>query len=122
VLGPVEPDDVDDEDEDDEEPSLGADSFVPDAAPSPFESDFESLVESEPVDEPDDEPDEEREPAPDPPRSFFAQPEPLKWIVGGANSLRIVPSRPHDGQKWGPGSLIPRRMSVRWSQALQAYS
>jgi hypothetical protein len=56
------------------------------------------------------------------PRSFFAQPDPLKWIVGGANSLRIVPSLPHDGQNRGPGSLRPWRMSVRWSQAVQAYS
>jgi hypothetical protein len=56
------------------------------------------------------------------PRSFFAQPEPLKWIVGGANSLRIVPSSPHDGQNRGPGSFRPWRMSVRWSQAVQAYS
>jgi hypothetical protein len=56
------------------------------------------------------------------PRSFFAQPDPLKWIVGGANSLRIVPSSPHDGQNRGPGSFRPWRMSVRWSQAVQAYS
>jgi hypothetical protein len=56
------------------------------------------------------------------PRSFFAQPDPLKWIVGGANSLRIVPSSPHEGQKSGPGSFRPWRMSVRWSQAVQAYS
>ncbi len=54
-----------------------------------------------------------------PPRSFFAQPDPLKWIVGAENCLRIVPSAPHDGQKWGPGSLIPWRMSARWSQAVQ---
>jgi hypothetical protein len=60
--------------------------------------------------------------ADEPPRSFFAQPEPLKWIVGRTNCLRIVPSRPHDGQKCGPGSLIPWRMSARWSQAVQAYS
>jgi hypothetical protein len=32
------------------------------------------------------------------PRSFFAQPVPLKWIVGAENCLRIVPSAPHDGQ------------------------
>jgi len=56
------------------------------------------------------------------PRSFFAQPDPLKWMVGGANSLRIVPSAPHDRQKFGPGSLIPWRMSARWSQAVQMYS
>jgi hypothetical protein len=56
------------------------------------------------------------------PRSFLAQPDPLKWIVGGANSLRIVPSSPQDGQNSGPGSFRPWRMSVRWSQAVQAYS
>ena len=56
------------------------------------------------------------------PRSFLAQPEPLKWIVGAVNSLRIVPSLPHDRQKFGPGSLIPWRMSARWSQAVQMYS
>ena len=56
------------------------------------------------------------------PRSFFAQPEPLKWIVGGANCLRMVPSRPHEGQNWGPGSLIPSRMSARLLHAVQRYS
>jgi hypothetical protein len=55
-------------------------------------------------------------------RSFFAHPEPLKTIAGGANALRIVPSAPHDGQNFGPLSLIPWRMSVRWPQALQWYS
>ena len=55
-------------------------------------------------------------------RSFFAQPEPLKWIVGGANSLRMVPSRPHDGQNCGVGSLMPCRMSARWSHEVQTYS
>jgi hypothetical protein len=54
-----------------------------------------------------------------PPRSFFAQPDPLKWIDGAENSLRIVPSLPHEGQKFGPGSSIPWRMSARWSQAVQ---
>jgi hypothetical protein len=57
--------------------------------------------------------------APAPPRSFFAQPVPLKWMAGAANCLRIVPSAPHEGQKRGPGSLIPWRMSARWSQAEQ---
>ena len=47
------------------------------------------------------------------PRSFLAQPEPLKWIAGAANCLRIVPSAPHEGQKFGPGSLSPWRMSAR---------
>ena len=58
----------------------------------------------------------------DVPRSFFAQPDPRKWIVGGANNLRIVPSLPQDGQNVGPGSFKPCRMSVRWSQEVQAYS
>ena len=52
-------------------------------------------------------------------RDVFGEQE--AWIVGGANSLRMVPSSPHDGQKAGPGSLSPWRMSVRWSQAVQAY-
>ena len=56
------------------------------------------------------------------PRSFFAHPEPLKWIVGGANCLRIVPSAPHDGQNCGPGSLIPWRMSARCWHAVHRYS
>src|SRR5262245_28803677 len=55
-------------------------------------------------------------------RSFFAQPEPLKWMAGGANALRIVPSLPHDGQNWGAGSLRPRSSSVRWSHAEQRNS
>jgi hypothetical protein len=45
--------------------------------------------------------------APEPPRSFLAQPVPLKWMAGAANCLRMVASAPHDGQKRGPGSLIP---------------
>jgi hypothetical protein len=49
----------------------------------------------------------------DAPRSFFAQPDPLKWIAGAANCLRIDPSAPQLGQNWGPGSLIPWRMSAR---------
>jgi hypothetical protein len=114
----VSPDDVDevdedveDEDEDDgdedpesEPPSdVDVDPPAPSLAPSPDDA-FDARV------------------AFALPRSFLAQPEPLKWIVGGANSLRIVPSRPHDGQKLGPGSLIPWRMSARWSQAVQTYS
>ena len=55
-------------------------------------------------------------------RSFLAQPEPLKWIVGGANTLRIVLSRPQLGQNCGPGSLIPWRMSARWPHAVHRYS
>jgi hypothetical protein len=52
-------------------------------------------------------------------RSFFAHPEPLKTIVGGANALRIVPSAPQAGQKIGPLSSKPWRMSIRWPQAVQ---
>jgi hypothetical protein len=120
-----EPDDSEPEDDD------GADD-EPDPEPSPDDEEDEPDP-SEP-DEPD--PSEPDEPEPsdpfelpddfvpglDPPRSFFAHPDPLKWIVGGANSFRIVPSLPHDGQNCGPGSLRPWRMSVRWSQAVQAYS
>jgi hypothetical protein len=40
-------------------------------------------------------------------RSFFAQPDPLNTIAGGANDLRMVSSAPHDGQNFGPLSLIP---------------
>jgi hypothetical protein len=36
-------------------------------------------------------------------RSFFAQPLPLKWTDGAEIVLRIVPSAPHAGQKFGPG-------------------
>jgi hypothetical protein len=35
-------------------------------------------------------------------RSFLAQPEPLKWNVGGANAFVMVPSAPHSGQNFGP--------------------
>jgi hypothetical protein len=45
--------------------------------------------------------------APEPPRSFLAQPVPLKWTAGAANCLRMVASAPHEGQNRGPGSLMP---------------
>lgn len=45
-------------------------------------------------------------------RSFFAQPEPLKWTVGGANAFRSVPSAPHAGQNRGPGASMPWITSV----------
>jgi hypothetical protein len=53
------------------------------------------------------------------PRSFFAQPVPLKWIAGAVNPFVIVPSAPHSGQKRGPCSWIPWITSVRWRQAAQ---
>ncbi len=52
-------------------------------------------------------------------RSFLAQPEPLKWIAGVESALRIVPSAPHEGQKRGPGSLMPWITSVRVRQFAQ---
>jgi hypothetical protein len=51
-------------------------------------------------------------------RSFFAQPEPLNTIAGGANAFVIVPSAPHSGQNFGPLSWIPWTTSVRWPQLL----
>jgi hypothetical protein len=51
-------------------------------------------------------------------RSFFAQPDPLKWIAGVVNAFVIVPSAPHSGQNLGPWSWIPWTTSVRWPQAL----
>ena len=52
-------------------------------------------------------------------RSFFAQPEPLKWIAGVTSALRIVPSWPQLGQKRGPASLIPWITSTRCAQLEQ---
>jgi hypothetical protein len=47
-------------------------------------------------------------------RSVFAQPVPLKWIVGGTNARATGP--PHWGHWCGPASLIPRNTSNRWPQ------
>ncbi len=116
-----------------------------DPSPELADPELEPLSELEPEPEPEPEPESELELLPEPeplsslppslddfdddlvpelddPRSFFAQPEPLKWIVGSANCLRRVPSRPHAGQNFGPGSLIPWMMSARWLQAVQRYS
>jgi len=49
-------------------------------------------------------------------RSFFAQPEPLKWTVGATNALRSVSSAPQTGQNRGPGALMPWITSVRSPQ------
>ena len=51
-------------------------------------------------------------------RSFFAQPEPLKWIAGAANALRTGPL-PHNGQLVGPSSCRPWMTSNRRPQAAQ---
>jgi hypothetical protein len=53
-------------------------------------------------------------------RSFLAQPEPLKWTVGGVNALRSVPSAPHAGQNRGAGAWIPWITSVRVPQLAQS--
>ena len=102
---PDEPDEEpsDEEPEEPEEPEPVEPD--PDEDPSP-DDDLSSFP-------PSDEDEREDRVPDDDPRSFFAHPDPLKWIVGGANSLRIVPSSPHDGQNSGPGSLRPWRMSVR---------
>jgi hypothetical protein len=53
------------------------------------------------------------------PRSFFAQPVPLKWMAGAVKPFVIVPSAPHSGQNFGPWSLMPWMTSVTWPQAEQ---
>jgi hypothetical protein len=113
---PEDPESLDPEPDDEPDPDPEPDSDEPDPAPSPDD------LAPDPAPSSDDlEPEDDLE-ALELPRSFFAQPDPLKWIVGGANSLRIVPSSPHEGQKSGPGSFRPWRISVRWSQVVQAYS
>ena len=52
-------------------------------------------------------------------RSFFAQPEPLKWTAGEANTLRSVSSAPQAGQKRGVGASMPWMNSVRVEQLEQ---
>jgi hypothetical protein len=46
------------------------------------------------------------------PRSFLAQPLPLKWIDGAEKTFVIVPSAPHSGQKRGPSPSMPWTTSV----------
>jgi hypothetical protein len=83
--------------------------LLPDPSPLPLdavlspERPFEDLV-------PDDELDR---------RSSLAQPEPLKTMAGFERALRIVPSAPHSGQNFGPGSLIRWMTSVTRPQLLQ---
>jgi hypothetical protein len=52
-------------------------------------------------------------------RSFFAQPEPLKWTAGAEKPRRIVPSAPQLGQNRGPPSWIPWMTSIRCPQRAQ---
>lgn len=49
-------------------------------------------------------------------RSFFAQPEPLKWTDGATNALRSVSSAPQAGQNLGAGASMPWMNSVRVEQ------
>jgi hypothetical protein len=50
-------------------------------------------------------------------RSFFAQPDPLKWTAGAEIDLRIV--APHTGQCDGPWPWTPWTTSTSWPQAEQ---
>jgi hypothetical protein len=52
-------------------------------------------------------------------RSFFAQPDPLKWIAGGANAFRTGPD-PHSGHWSGGASLTPWMTSKRRPHAAQS--
>jgi hypothetical protein len=51
------------------------------------------------------------------PRSFLAQPEPLKCTAGAANPLRIA--APHLGHAAGPWPWIPWTTSISCPQAVQ---
>jgi hypothetical protein len=52
-------------------------------------------------------------------RSFFAQPDPLKWTAGAANALRIGPD-PHSGQLVGGSAWTPWITSNRRPHAAQS--
>jgi len=52
-------------------------------------------------------------------RSFLAQPEPLKWIVGGEKAFFTGP-RPHNAHAVGPSSWTPRTTSKRRPHAAQS--
>jgi hypothetical protein len=109
------------------EPDSGA-SFDRPEAPSPAELPPPSPAELPP---PSLDLVEPEEPSPDPvaaaafvfelldDRSFLAQPEPLKWTVGAANTLRSVSSAPQAGQKRGVGASMPWMNSVRVEQLEQ---
>jgi hypothetical protein len=51
-------------------------------------------------------------------RSFFAQPVPLKWMLGALNALRIVVA-PQLGHRSGPASFTPWMTSNRRPQVEQ---
>jgi hypothetical protein len=52
-------------------------------------------------------------------RSFFAQPEPLKWTAGALIALRTGPL-PHNGQVEGPSTWTPCTTSNRRPHAAQS--
>jgi hypothetical protein len=84
-----------DEDEADPDPSEsffagGGTSLLEDPPSEPLDDDFRALA----------------------PRSFLAQPDPLKWIVGAVNALRTS-WLPQIGQLVGLASLTPCSTSKR---------
>lgn len=120
------PDDPDDPNEPEEREAAEPEPFeVP--LDEPEDDDPEESDASEPAapgDEPDDPSSDDLGPARDAfvalddERSFFAQPDPLKWTAGGANTFRIRP--PQTGQADGPWSWTPWTTSIRWPQFVQA--
>jgi hypothetical protein len=52
-------------------------------------------------------------------RSFFAQPDPLKWMAGAANALRTGPD-PQSGQVVGGSAWTPWITSNRRPHAAQS--
>jgi hypothetical protein len=103
-------------------PSFAAPPSLPLDPSLPPESDdlSESLEPSDDDSPDDDEEDEEDEDfrAEVELRSFFAQPVPLKWMLGGLNALRIVVA-PQLGQRSGPASFTPWTTSNRRPQVEQ---
>src|SRR3954469_21158037 len=96
------------------EPSLPAAPSLPAEASLPPESDDFAksleLSDDESLDDEDDEDDDFRAEAEF--RSFFAQPVPLKWMLGGLNALRIVVPPPL-GHWPGPAAFPPGLASKR---------
>jgi hypothetical protein len=54
-------------------------------------------------------------------RSFFAQPDPLKWIDGAEKALRTG-AAPQTGHTVGLSALMPWSTSKRWPLLTQRYS
>src|SRR5688500_17649765 len=52
-------------------------------------------------------------------RSFLAQPEPLKWMLGALMALRTGPL-PHSGHVTGGSAWTPCMSSKRWPHAAQS--